>query len=322
MKQDIKPPVILPIGMHRSGTSMLTRICNLLGVYLGENLLGPDSGNTKGYWESLDILPLNDQILRSFKLYYFSLTSLPVGWENDARTLKVQQQLISLLKKNFDNHPLWGIKDPRLCRLLPCWFPIFEALNKEPIFIIPIRSPKAVMKSLTGRGDIRTNAHALLLWIIYSLDLEKYTRGYKRSFINYDDLCIDWKKEMGRVTQQLEINWPNWDKPEVETEIATFITPNKPKNDQDPQKEKNDILHSTANYIYELFFDGAAKGAINQSAMDGASAKFYQSFDSIIQGTSYLTQMATELLFGYNECRKNVQHYQAQLSRLHPQVAK
>jgi hypothetical protein len=322
MKSEIKPQVILTIGMHRSGTSMLTRICNLLGVHLGENLSVADASNEKGYWENLDVLPLNNNMFYLFGLYYFSLTSFPVGWENDPRIIEIQQQIIGLLKKISDNHSLWGIKDPRICRLLPSWFPIFETLNREPIFIIPIRNPRVVMKSLHAFGDLRTNAHALMLWIVYNLDLEKYTRGYRRSFVHYDDLCVDWKKEMSRVTQQLEINWPNWGKPDVEAEIATFITPKKQENTQDSPNEKGDILYSTANYIYELLLDGAVKGSVNQSAIDGASTRFYQSFDSLISSISFLSKMSSELLIGYNEARKYIKHYQNELANVRTQLVK
>ena len=45
--------IVVPIlGMHRSGTSLCTRLANLLGMELGEPLqpAGPD--NPKGFWEN------------------------------------------------------------------------------------------------------------------------------------------------------------------------------------------------------------------------------------------------------------------------------
>lgn len=51
---------ILISGMHRSGTSALTRILNLLGTELGNDLLPPHADNPHGYWESGAAVALND----------------------------------------------------------------------------------------------------------------------------------------------------------------------------------------------------------------------------------------------------------------------
>ena len=40
---------IIVLGMHRSGTSALTRVLNLLGVELGTNFVPPDWDNPKGF---------------------------------------------------------------------------------------------------------------------------------------------------------------------------------------------------------------------------------------------------------------------------------
>ena len=53
------------LGMHRSGTSVATRLMNLLGIDLGaeEHLLGPRPDNPKGFWEYEPIVDLNEEIL-------------------------------------------------------------------------------------------------------------------------------------------------------------------------------------------------------------------------------------------------------------------
>src|SRR5437762_1230512 len=43
--------VIMVVGMHRAGTSALTRGLTALGVDLGEHLLLPGADNPTGYWE-------------------------------------------------------------------------------------------------------------------------------------------------------------------------------------------------------------------------------------------------------------------------------
>ena len=51
---------IMVLGMHRSGTSALTRILNLLGADLPEDLIKANAYNKSGYWEPSAVVALND----------------------------------------------------------------------------------------------------------------------------------------------------------------------------------------------------------------------------------------------------------------------
>ena len=47
-----RPTAVLILGMHRSGTSALTRVLNLLGVELGSELMAAaEDNNETGFWE-------------------------------------------------------------------------------------------------------------------------------------------------------------------------------------------------------------------------------------------------------------------------------
>lgn len=59
--------IVCILGMHRSGTSALTRVLNLIGVDLGsEEILTtePVADNPKGYWEHGEITAISDAILK------------------------------------------------------------------------------------------------------------------------------------------------------------------------------------------------------------------------------------------------------------------
>src|SRR6185312_7034486 len=53
-------------GMHRSGTSMVTRLLNLCGLEIGRqsDLLRPRSSNPEGFWENRRFIRINDAVLR------------------------------------------------------------------------------------------------------------------------------------------------------------------------------------------------------------------------------------------------------------------
>src|SRR5262245_66646847 len=98
--------------MHRSGTSLLTRLLNLLGVELGQNerlTTEPIANNPRGYWEHHELTAINDAILHRFGGKWDEPPSLPSEWsglddlEGRARTL---------IEDEFSKAQLWACKDP------------------------------------------------------------------------------------------------------------------------------------------------------------------------------------------------------------------
>src|SRR5690242_7355330 len=82
MMNAISMPVCI-LGMHRSGTSMITRLLNLCGLYLGrEEVLNPPhlQDNPDGYWEHALFVSLNDEILASFGGSWDAAPLFTPGW--------------------------------------------------------------------------------------------------------------------------------------------------------------------------------------------------------------------------------------------------
>ena len=44
---------VIVLGMHRSGTSVITAGLEAMGVYIGDNYLEEGVHNKKGYWTSM-----------------------------------------------------------------------------------------------------------------------------------------------------------------------------------------------------------------------------------------------------------------------------
>jgi hypothetical protein len=60
-----KTKMVVVLGMHRSGTSAITRGLLVMGVRLGDRLLPAVKGeNDKGHWEDVDLNALNIEMLR------------------------------------------------------------------------------------------------------------------------------------------------------------------------------------------------------------------------------------------------------------------
>src|ERR1700712_1555058 len=64
----IKNRVLVIAGMHRSGTSLVTRWLNNCGLHIGDELVGAETGNEDGHFEDLDFLHAHQSILKSRRL--------------------------------------------------------------------------------------------------------------------------------------------------------------------------------------------------------------------------------------------------------------
>src|ERR1700691_3651857 len=75
-------PGVVVLGMHRSGTSAVSRILNLLGADLGptQDLL-TEYDNPAGHWESKSLVACTDWILAAFARSWDFPPWLAPGWE-------------------------------------------------------------------------------------------------------------------------------------------------------------------------------------------------------------------------------------------------
>jgi len=63
------PPMPICIaGMHRSGSSMVARVLNLSGLYLGQEseLFAGRPDNPEGFFEHIGLHEINDRVLEAF----------------------------------------------------------------------------------------------------------------------------------------------------------------------------------------------------------------------------------------------------------------
>ena len=72
---------ILVLGMHRSGTSAITRVLNLLGVELGAHLMPAAAGNNEGgFWEHMRVVEIHEALLHALGRSWHDLRPLPSEW--------------------------------------------------------------------------------------------------------------------------------------------------------------------------------------------------------------------------------------------------
>lgn len=196
------------LGMHRSGTSALTGCLMGLGARLGRPLLPAVPGdNERGYYELEPVMQLHDRLLSEFGATPFDLSSLPDGWTADAATARAAGEARQIVDAAFAGAELWALKDPRLCHLLPLWDPVLADFGVESRFVLVLRSPWSVARSLAKRGV--PFEQAVSAWLAHTESAERLTRGRRRVVVRYEDLMARPVAELERVGRQLEVEWPS-----------------------------------------------------------------------------------------------------------------
>jgi GT2 family glycosyltransferase len=222
MHKIAKKRAIVVLGMHRSGTSALTRVLNLCGAALPKQLMPPAPDNETGFWEPAEIIATHEELLVSAGSLWDDVLEFPQSWFTSDIAETFKYRIINILRENFSEAPLFVIKDPRMCRLVPLWLSVFKDFGAEPLFIFVVRNPLEVAASLEVRNGFLP-AKSIMLWLRHLLAAEKDTRGMKRAFIGYEDLLTDWRGIVQRLSVELGIHWPHRSRP-VDTEIDAFLS--------------------------------------------------------------------------------------------------
>jgi len=199
--------VILVLGMHRSGTSAVTRCLNLLGAEVGNKLLPPADDNRSGFWEHADVVAVHEELLKDLGRVWHDARVLPEGWLLSAAARKARNTLARLIADDFDGSALWAVKDPRLCRFVPLWREVLLESGFEAVALLVVRHPAEVVRSLDIREGLRPET-TYLNWLEHFVEAETATRGMPRSLLSYDDLLSDWRDAFARVGRALRVKWP------------------------------------------------------------------------------------------------------------------
>ena len=171
-------PLVLVVGMHRSGTSLLAAVLQALGVQLPGRLTAADSHNPEGYFEWTEVVQLQERLLIDLDRWWPSATGplpLPADWLNHPATRAAQAELLCLLSdaQHQDYSPCWAIKDPRTSVLLPLWFQVAAQLKIPLRLLLAVRDPAEVVRSLVRRDGPLTGMNdrrAQRLWWRFTLE--------------------------------------------------------------------------------------------------------------------------------------------------------
>ena len=213
--------MLIILGMHRSGTSVLAGTCRLLGADLGGGMMAAASDNVMGFWEHDEIVRIHDALLERLGYAWDDVRALPEKWWTYEVIRSERQALLEVLKRDFSGAELACVKDPRLCRLLPLWQDLLRELGWQPCYLIATREPGEIIASLKTRNGFSAEKSALLT-LRYLLDAEAASRGSPRAFVDYAATLADWRGVLKPAWAKLGLAWPA-DEARLDAEAERFI---------------------------------------------------------------------------------------------------
>jgi hypothetical protein len=188
---------VIVVGMHRSGTSLVTRLINLMGISVGDpaHLMAPQKDNPGGFWERKDVGWINDGLL----------VNGGASWEHpeyfdpafldgeEASSLRPEAEAVIA---DLDRDAPWVLKDPRFCLTLPFWLRLLD----KPICVFVVRNPFQVARSVSLRNDIGLLS-GMRMWERYNRCALWNSRNLPRLFVGFQRLAQDPVGELERLNR-------------------------------------------------------------------------------------------------------------------------
>jgi hypothetical protein len=268
---------IVIAGMHRSGTSCVSRVLSLCGLSLPATLVVPgegrenDANSRSGFWESEPIRDLHEALLASAGSSWDDLREFPAEWLASRHRMVFERSAVACLLAEFGDAPRFVLKDPRVCRLVPFWLGVLAKLPAEPCFVIPVRHPNEVAASLAARDGIPP-AMGRLLWLRHVLAAERETRGQARIFISYQDLLADWRAAVSKVFAHAGLALPDLESGgAIAAEVEAYLDPRLRHHVARGEAAAGAELPRFVQSTWDWMIDAATGRAASPDALDAAA---------------------------------------------------
>jgi O-antigen biosynthesis protein len=263
--------LIIILGMHRSGTSLITRALKVFGVDLGSNLFGPKKGdNDKGFFEDIDINIFDRELERALNRDWHFIGPITT---QDVEFLCAEgylEKALELLLSKTKNTSIFGFKDPRVAKLLPFWKRVFDQSGLDIQYLLTIRNPVSVAKSLSKR-DALDPEKSYLLWLAHLIPCLTETSSEERVLVDYDVLLTSPEKELRRIAKSLDLTINDED-------LASFLSDFLDTNLRHNISSNIDLLtdnhcHPLVADIYSVVLDEASNSKSKHDNISNASIK-------------------------------------------------
>jgi glycosyltransferase involved in cell wall biosynthesis len=198
-----KKSFVLVLGCHRSGTSVTTKVLEILGCNLGEELLvaNPEF-NPLGHFENLAALEFNENLLKQLGTDWRD--PQPLSSNRSFKEIKQSTEvLLDKLVLELLEKGITALKEPRITFLLDLWAPVLEKHTNLKI-VVAMRHPSEVASSLLQRDSLETIL-GLQLWAQATINSLKFARKHINHFVFYDELLSQPNETVIALAKSLQM---------------------------------------------------------------------------------------------------------------------
>jgi hypothetical protein len=250
--------LVVVLGMHRSGTSSAAGALVRLGAAAPQHLMAPSADNERGYWESRIIVDLNDAVLAAAGSDWKDWRKFDLNKIDALEAEVLRARAKEALAVEFGDVGFAVVKDPRMCRLMPFWGPVFAEAKWSVRALLPLRPPLEVSQSLHCRDGMGP-AYGCLLWLRHVLDAELETRGMSRAFLDWPQFLGNGRQALAHASEQLGVIWPYWCESalsEIDQFVSTDLRRQRTREaDMSTHPAVNDLVRRTYAAMIELVQD-------------------------------------------------------------------
>jgi len=217
---------LMVVGMHRSGTSLISNWLYRCGLQLGEHMLEAGTGNVEGHFEDVEFLRMHEEILTSNA---FPASGFVYDKVIDISVYQLEK-LKSVIKVKNQLYRQWGWKEPRTCLFLD----LYRELLPNSKYLVIVRDYSAVVHSLLKRDfaeheDKYLHRKKLQRFVWLYLRRGKSSRkfykeraeDYLKVYIEYNQHILDTLKQLPSEDYMV-VNYSMLEK--SDKEVFSFLT--------------------------------------------------------------------------------------------------
>jgi hypothetical protein len=265
---------LVVLGMHRSGTSALSRGLSFLGFSQAADLMPGREDNPKGFWEAIGVVRLNDRILadlgtawdRPALFHMPGRAPLESAAEVDAVIAKRYiEDAVTVLRTSYGEEKQIVVKDPRIALFPGLWDHALRDLGFAPRYILIFRNPLEVAASLNARNKLG-RPRGQQLWMRYNLSaLLLAERGLLEQVVSFEDLLARKGTAIRELGDALGISSPSSE--EYERELVEFLDADGRHQVAQPETVfRTPMLAAMTKEVYRLYLDWRATPSSERNA--------------------------------------------------------
>lgn len=206
-------PIVVIVGPQYSGTDICAYALSLFGIEMTDaDPPRPAASASASFrpadWERQPVRQLHERILEIFNrnasgpLHDFAL---PVAWWADPRLASIRREMSAFAEDELGSG-YCGFADPHTMRLLPLWLQILRELKLLPRFVLCVRNPALVARSLHECDGLDPDL-AEYRWLVHMTDFFRYVGKLDYCAIEYEAWRDNASGNVERLQSFLGLEW-------------------------------------------------------------------------------------------------------------------